>query len=68
MPQTKSAKKRLKQNETRRLRNRSTKSAMKTQMKKVREAVVAGKLDVAETEFRAAAKKLDQAAAHNTIH
>jgi small subunit ribosomal protein S20 len=68
MPQTKSAKKRLRQNEKRRANNRSTKSAVKTQMKKVREAVAAGNFDAAQTEFRLASKKLDQAAAHHTIH
>jgi small subunit ribosomal protein S20 len=37
-------------------------------MKKVRVAVQAGDLETAETEFRLAAKKLDRAAAANTIH
>ncbi len=68
MPNTKSAKKRLRQNEGRRANNRATKSAVKTQMKKVREAVSAGHLEVAETEFRLAAKKLDRAASGKTIH
>jgi small subunit ribosomal protein S20 len=68
MPNTKSAKKRLRQNDVRRTRNRAVKSAVKTQMKKVREAVTAGNLDVAETEFRLAAKKLDRAASAKTIH
>lgn len=68
MPQTKSAKKRLRQNLVRRARNRSTKSAVRTQMRKVREAVAAGNLETAEQEFRVAAKKLDKAAAGKTIH
>ena len=68
MPQTKSAKKRLRQSLVRRARNRSTKSAVRTQMRKVREAVTAGNLEAAEKEFRVAAKKLDQAAAGKTIH
>jgi small subunit ribosomal protein S20 len=68
MPNTKSAEKRLRQNEVRRARNRSVKSAVKTQMKKVREAVAAGNLEAAATEFRLAAKKLDRAAATKTIH
>jgi small subunit ribosomal protein S20 len=68
MPQTKSAKKRLRQSEKRRTINRSTKSAIKTQMRKVREAVASGNLEAAQNEFRAAAKKLDRAAAHNIIH
>jgi small subunit ribosomal protein S20 len=68
MPQTNSAKKRLRQNEKRRASNRSAKSAVKTQMKKVREAVAGGDLAAAETEFKTAAKKLDRAAAAHTIH
>ena len=68
MPTTKSAKKRLRQSDVRRTRNRAGKSAVKTQIKKVREAVVAGNLEVAETAFRAAAKKLDNAAASKIIH
>lgn len=68
MPTTKSAKKRLRQNEVRRAKNRANKSSVKTQMKKVREAVAAGNLEVAEQEFRKASKKLDNAAAQKTIH
>ena len=68
MPNTKSAKKRLRQNVTRRDRNRSTKSALRTQLRKVREAVKAGDVQTSEAEFRLAAKKLDQAAARNIIH
>ena len=68
MPNRKSAKKRLKQNEERRDRNRSTRSAMRTQLRKVREAVAAGELEKAEAEFRVAAKKLDRAGSDNLIH
>ena len=68
MPNTKSAKKRLKQSEGRRLRNRVTKSALKTQVKKVRDAVEAKDLTKAEAEARVTATKLDRAAAHNVIH
>jgi small subunit ribosomal protein S20 len=68
MPTTKSAKKRLRQNITRRSRNRTVKSSVKTQVRKVREAVAAGDIQQAETEFREAAKKLDRAGAHRVIH
>jgi small subunit ribosomal protein S20 len=68
MPNTKSAKKRLKQNVATRDRNRSVKRALRTYSRKVLEAVQAGGLDEAETAFRLAAKKLDQAAAKNVIH
>ena len=68
MPNSISAKKRLRQNVTRRDINRSFKSAMRTQLRKVREAVQAGDADKAEQEFRLAVKKLDQAGARNIIH
>ncbi len=68
MPNTNSAKKRLRQNVTRRLRNRSVKRAVRTQCRKVREAVEAGEVETAENEFRLATKKLDRAGARNIIH
>ena len=68
MPSTQSAKKRLRQNLVRRARNRSTKRAVRTQCRKVREAVAAGDLETAQTEFRLAAKKLDRAGSQNIIH
>jgi small subunit ribosomal protein S20 len=68
MPNTKSAKKRLRQNLVRRSRNRSTKSAVKTQIGKVREAIAAGDVKTGEAEFRLAAKRLDQAAAARVVH
>jgi small subunit ribosomal protein S20 len=68
MPNIKSAKKRLRQNIVRRARNRSLRSAVRTQCRKVGEAVESGDLARAETEFRLAAKKLDRAGARNVIH
>jgi small subunit ribosomal protein S20 len=68
MPNTKSAKKRLHQSEERRLRNRAVKSSLKTQLRKVREAVDSGELEKATTEFRVASKKLDQAGQKRVIH
>ena len=68
MPNTKSAKKRLRQNIVRRMRNRIKKSAMRTQIRKVREAIAAGDLERAEQEYRLAAKKLDRAGTQNLIH
>lgn len=43
-------------------------SALRTQIKKVRTAVAAGDVAAAETEFRTAVKKLDQAAAKKILH
>ncbi len=44
------------------------KSAMKSQIRKVRELVEAGDVESAEQAFRLAAKKLDRAGAKNVIH
>jgi small subunit ribosomal protein S20 len=68
MPNIKSAKKRLKQNTVRRLRNRAAKHALKTQVKKVLAAVESGSAERAEAELRLAAKKCDKAAAKHVIH
>jgi small subunit ribosomal protein S20 len=68
MPTTKSAEKRLRQNIARRLQNRKVKSSVKTQVRKVREAVAAGDVQKAEAEYREAAKKLDRAGVHREIH
>jgi small subunit ribosomal protein S20 len=68
MPNTKSAKKRLLQNSVRRLRNRSARQAVRTQCRKVREAVVANDVALAENEFRLAVKTLDRAGARRIIH
>jgi len=68
MPNTPTAKKRLRQNVKARARNRSQRSALRSQIRKVRAAVEGGKLDEAVTEFRLATKKLDQAAASDLIH
>ncbi|MCH2120725.1 MAG: 30S ribosomal protein S20 [Planctomycetota bacterium] len=68
MPNSKSAEKRLRQNAVRRERNRAVKSAVKTQVKKVVSAIRDGNVELAETEYRAAAKQLDRAGAHRVIH
>ena len=68
MPNSPQAKKRQRTNEERRIRNRATKHAIKTQLKKVTTAVAAGKVTDGESEFRLAVKKLDKAAAKGVIH
>jgi small subunit ribosomal protein S20 len=68
MPNSPSAKKRLRQSFERRDRNRAVKSAVRSQIKKVRLAAAAGNVAVAETEFRLAAKRLDRAGAAGVIH
>ena len=68
MPNTPSAKKRLRQNDKRRLQNRSAKSSMRTQIRRLREAVQSGDSEKAQTEFQAVQKRIDQAASKKLIH
>jgi small subunit ribosomal protein S20 len=68
MPNTPSAKKRMRQDAVRRDRNRATKSNIRSQLRKVREAITAKDSDKSQAEFRVLVKKLDRAAAQNVIH
>ena len=54
--------------DARRERNRSARSALKTILKKCRAAAAGNDSAAAETAFRLAVKKLDQAAAKHLIH
>jgi small subunit ribosomal protein S20 len=68
MPNSKSANKRLRQNVAHRDRNRSVKSDLRTQLRKVREALAAGDVATAEAGYILVAKKLDRAGANNIMH
>lgn len=68
MPNTKSAKKAMKQTEKRRLRNRAQRSALRTIVKKARAAAEGTDPQAADAAFRLAVKRLDQAAAKHLIH
>lgn len=68
MPNSASARKRLRQSLVRKARNHSIKSAVRGQVKKVRQAVAAGDVETSEAEFRLAAKRLDKAAARGILH
>ena len=68
MPNTRSASKRLRQDKVRTARNKSIKSSMKTQIKKVINAAQSGNIEAAETEYRLAAKNLDRAGGKSIIH
>jgi small subunit ribosomal protein S20 len=68
MPNTKSAKKRLRQNDKRREQNRAKKSALRSQLRRVRTAVKDGDIAKADQEFVQAARLLDRAGARNLIH
>jgi small subunit ribosomal protein S20 len=68
MPNTASAKKRLRQSVVRRERNRSAKTSLRTLTKKIRESVVAKDVETSTANFSLLVKKLDRAAAKNVIH
>ncbi len=68
MPHTKSAKKHQRQSEKRRMANRATKKALKTQIKRFLTAETEGTPDKLQAEYNLAAKKLDKAAAKRVIH
>lgn len=68
MPNTNSAAKRLRQDKVRQARNKSIKSAVKTQVKKVLAAAESGDVETAEKEYVSAASKLDRAGSKNIIH
>jgi small subunit ribosomal protein S20 len=60
--------KRVKTNEKRRQRNKSVRSAVRTAVRRFREAAAAGDTEQAVTLQRAAAKALDKAASKGVIH
>jgi small subunit ribosomal protein S20 len=68
MPHSVSAAKRVRQNEKRRLLNKSVKSSVRTAIKKFRALVAAGSLDEARAMYVSTEKKLDQAAAKRVLH
>ncbi len=68
MANIKSQIKRNRQNEKARLRNKSVKSALRTAVRKVREAVSAGNRDEAASLLTAANRQLDKAASKGVIH
>jgi small subunit ribosomal protein S20 len=68
MPHNNSAKKRARQNETRRQRNKSRLTELKTIRKQVLRALHDGKPDEAKTLYREMSSRLDQAASLKTIH
>jgi small subunit ribosomal protein S20 len=68
MPNTRSARKRLRQNEERRARNRSARTGLRSQLRKVRETIAAGSVDKAQDELRVASRRLDQAGSKKLIH
>ena len=68
MANIKSQIKRNKTNEKARLRNKSVKSALKTAVRKFREAADAGDAATANDLMRTASRQLDKAASKGVIH
>lgn len=68
MPNSRQAKKRMRQDDKRRLLNRSKASAMKTAIRRVSEAAQAGDKTGLEAAISTAYKRIDKAAKANIIH
>ena len=68
MPNIKSAKKRVKVIQSKTMQNKIFKTQLKTDVKKYEAAVTAGDLALAQETYKAAVKKIDQAAACGIIH
>ena len=68
MANIKSQIKRNKTNEKARLRNKATRSSLKTAVKKFRTASAAGDAAAAEVALREASRELDKAASKGIIH
>jgi small subunit ribosomal protein S20 len=68
MPNTPSAKKRLRQSISRRAKNRSTKTAVRTLTRRIRESIAAKDVAKSEADFKVLVKKIDRASGKNVIH
>ena len=68
MANIKSQIKRNRQNVRLRERNKAARSALKTQIKRVREAAAGGDADGTQAAYRSAARALDKAASKGIIH
>ena len=68
MANIKSQLKRIKTNEKSRQRNKATKSALKTSIRRFREAAAAGDADKANELAHSASRALDKAASKGVIH
>ncbi len=68
MPNIKSAKKRVLVTEAKTMQNKMFRSQLKTDIKKYQAALAAGDAALAQETYKAAVKKIDQAAARGIIH
>lgn len=68
MANIKSQIKRNRQNESRRQRNKSSRSFLRTKTRRLQESIDAGDSDAAQEALRVASRELDKAAAKGIIH
>ncbi len=68
MANTRSAKKRMRQNQKRRLRNRMVRTRARRAVRQGRQAIESGDLDAAKTAVVRAVSELDRAAVKGVIH
>ncbi len=68
MPNIESAKKRMRQSAVRRDRNRGRRSALRTSLRKLDEAIEAGDMDTVRATWREAQAMLDRTAQRGVIH
>ena len=68
MPNIKSAKKRVLVIKTKTMQNKMFKTQLKNDIKRYQTAVAEGNAEAAQTTYKAAVKKIDQAAARGIIH
>ncbi|UOF88906.1 30S ribosomal protein S20 [Fodinisporobacter ferrooxydans] len=68
MPNIKSAEKRVRISETRRLRNASAKSALRTSIKKFEAAVTANDVELAQATLKSALRTIDKAVSKGILH
>lgn len=68
MPTSLSAKKRLRQNIKHRLRNRQVKAALRTQIRKLREAIKERNINTAEEQMILTMKKIDKSCTKGVLH
>ena len=67
MPNLKSAKKRLRQNETARLRNSARKTRMRSARRAFQEALASGDADAAQKAYATFCSAIDKAAKHGAV-
>jgi small subunit ribosomal protein S20 len=68
LPNIKSAEKRVRQNVKRELRNRRTKSMLKTSIRRFEESLQSGNMDEAKVTLNAAVRQIDRAATRGVVH